>query len=54
MSRVLAGFSDGRADEGGVAGTPTLAGLKLAREKGWTAPGVSTSPTAGDSKEASK
>ncbi len=38
MSRVLAGFPDGRADEGGVAGAPTLAGLKLAREHGWTAP----------------
>jgi NADH-quinone oxidoreductase subunit E len=38
MSRVLAGFPDGRADEGGVAGEPTLAGLKLAREHGWTAP----------------
>ncbi len=38
MSRVLAGFPDGRAEEGGVAGAPTLAGLKLARENGWTAP----------------
>ncbi|GAA1716135.1 NADH-quinone oxidoreductase subunit NuoE [Isoptericola hypogeus] len=31
MSRVLAGFPDGRADEGGLAGEPTLAGLRLAR-----------------------
>ena len=31
MSRVLAGFPDGRADEGGGAGEPTLAGLRLAR-----------------------
>ena len=38
MSRVLAGFSDGRADEGVGAGAPTLAGTVLAREKGWTAP----------------
>ncbi|QAY64352.1 NADH-quinone oxidoreductase subunit NuoE [Xylanimonas allomyrinae] len=38
MSRVLAGFPDGRADEGGAAGEPTLAGLRLAREHGWTAP----------------
>ncbi|KGM12253.1 NADH-quinone oxidoreductase subunit NuoE [Cellulomonas bogoriensis] len=38
MSRVLAGFSDGRADEGPAAGEATLAGLRLAREKGWTAP----------------
>jgi len=40
MSRVLAGFSDGRADEGVGAGEPTLAGLRLAREHGWTAPGT--------------
>ncbi|MFI2489712.1 NADH-quinone oxidoreductase subunit NuoE [Promicromonospora kroppenstedtii] len=38
MSRVLAGFPDGRADEGTGAGEPTLAGLKVARERGWTAP----------------
>jgi NADH-quinone oxidoreductase subunit E len=38
MSRVLAGFPDGRGDEGGIAGAPTLAGLKLARNKGWKAP----------------
>ncbi|MFE7505248.1 NADH-quinone oxidoreductase subunit NuoE [Promicromonospora sp. NPDC057488] len=38
MSRVLAGFPDGRADEGTGAGEPTLAGLKIARERGWTAP----------------
>ena len=38
VSRVLAGFLDGRADEGVGAGGPSLAGLKLAREKGWTAP----------------
>lgn len=42
MSRVLAGFSDGRADEGVGAGEPTLAGLRLAREHDWTAPTAST------------
>jgi NADH-quinone oxidoreductase subunit E len=36
--RVLAGFPDGRADEGPAAGAPTLAGLRLARERGWAAP----------------
>jgi NADH-quinone oxidoreductase subunit E len=36
--RVLAGFNDGRADEGPGAGPETLAGLQLAREKGWRAP----------------
>lgn len=38
MSRVLAGFSDGRADEGVGAGPATLRGVELARQEGWTAP----------------
>ena len=38
VSRVLAGFSDGRADEGVGAGPATLVGLELARERGWAAP----------------
>jgi NADH-quinone oxidoreductase subunit E len=42
MSRVLAGFPDGRADEGVGAGEPSLAGLRLARERGWTAPAPAT------------
>ncbi|EYR63209.1 hypothetical protein N866_02175 [Actinotalea ferrariae CF5-4] len=41
MSRVLAGFPDGRADEGVGAGEPTLAGWRLAQEQGWEAPPVS-------------
>ena len=36
--RVLAGFPDDRADEGPAAGPSSLVGLKIAREKGWTAP----------------
>jgi len=36
--RVLAGFSDGLADQGPAAGPASLAGLRLAHEKGWTAP----------------
>jgi NADH-quinone oxidoreductase subunit E len=35
--RVLAGFPDDRADEGPAAGPASLAGLAIAREKGWTA-----------------
>ena len=35
--RVLAGFPDDRADEGPAAGPASLAGLAVAREKGWTA-----------------
>jgi NADH-quinone oxidoreductase subunit E len=36
--RVLAGFNDGLADEGPSAGPASLVGLKIARERGWTAP----------------
>ena len=36
--RVLAGFPDGQADEGPGAGEPSLVGLRLAKERGWTAP----------------
>jgi NADH-quinone oxidoreductase subunit E len=35
--RVLAGFPDGRANEGPSAGEASLLGLKIARERGWTA-----------------
>lgn len=52
MSRVLAGFPDGRADEGVGAGDRTLAGLRLAREKGWRAPAPSSGDTAGSGQEA--
>ncbi|WP_298454547.1 NADH-quinone oxidoreductase subunit NuoE [uncultured Cellulomonas sp.] len=38
MSRVLAGFPDGRADEGVGAGPATVRGTVLARERGWSAP----------------
>jgi NADH-quinone oxidoreductase subunit E len=40
MARVLAGFPDGRADEGPGAGDASLVGLRLAAEKGWSAPGA--------------
>jgi NADH-quinone oxidoreductase subunit E len=36
--RVLAGYPDGRVDEGPGAGPASLAGLALARESSWTAP----------------
>jgi NADH-quinone oxidoreductase subunit E len=38
VSRVLAGFPDGLADEGVGAGEASLRGLRLAKEHGWTAP----------------
>jgi NADH-quinone oxidoreductase subunit E len=40
MSRVLAGFDDGRADEGVGAAGASLEGLKLARKNGWAVAGL--------------
>ncbi len=40
MERVLAGFEDGRADEGSAGGDATMVGLRLSREKGWAAPAI--------------
>jgi len=39
-SRVLAGFYDGRADEGPAAGPESLLGLKYAKQRGDTAPAM--------------
>ena len=39
VSRVLAGFPDGLADEGVGAGPASLVGLRIAAEQGWVAPG---------------
>jgi NADH-quinone oxidoreductase subunit E len=36
--RVLAGFPDGRADEGPTAAGPSLLGLRIADQHGWQAP----------------
>ncbi len=38
VARVLAGFGDGRADEGVGAGQASLEGLQVAHAKGWRAP----------------
>ena len=46
--RVLAGFPDDRADEGPSAGPASLAGLQLARERGWRAPKPSSGAADGD------
>lgn len=43
VSRVLAGFHDGLADEGVGAGPASLEGLRVAHENNWTAPGSSAS-----------
>jgi NADH-quinone oxidoreductase subunit E len=38
VARVLAGFTDGRADEGVGAGPASLQGTLLAKKMGWSAP----------------
>src|SRR5699024_2330489 len=42
--RVLAGFPDGRAGEGPSGGAESLVGLRLADERGWSAPPAETEP----------
>jgi NADH-quinone oxidoreductase subunit E len=37
-SRILAGLPDGQATDGPTAGPADLLGLKIAKERGWTAP----------------
>ena len=44
--RVLAGFPDGRADEGPSAGPSSLVGREIARENNWTAPSADAKPAA--------
>ncbi|MEU0490736.1 NADH-quinone oxidoreductase subunit NuoE [Nocardiopsis sp. NPDC006139] len=53
-SRVLAGFDDGRAGEGVQAAGPSLAGLALARERGWTAPDPANLPRPAQGEEEAK
>jgi len=50
--RMLAGFDDGLADEGPAAGEPSLAGLKIARAKGWKAPAAPKTKPAGTARGA--
>jgi NADH-quinone oxidoreductase subunit E len=45
VERVLAGFPDGLAGEGPAAGPASLVGLELARERGDTAPPMTTAHT---------
>ncbi|PIE21093.1 MAG: NADH-quinone oxidoreductase subunit NuoE [Arachnia propionica] len=51
--RVLAGFDDGRADEGPSAGPASLTGLEIAHEKGWQAPDPDALPAAAAEEETS-
>lgn len=50
--RVLAGFPDGRANEGPSGGPPTLLGLGIARENNWAAPDPDNLPASAESEEA--
>ena len=43
--RVLAGFPDGRADEGPTSGPTSRLGLRIAAERGWSAPDPHDVPT---------
>ncbi|MGI8457263.1 MAG: NADH-quinone oxidoreductase subunit NuoE [Propionibacteriaceae bacterium] len=49
--RVLAGFPDGRADEGPSSGERSRLGLKIAAEHGWSAPAVPPRVTEDDTNE---
>lgn len=50
--RVLAGFPDGRANEGPSGGPATLLGLSIARENNWNAPDPANLPASEESEEA--
>lgn len=50
--RVLAGFPDGRADEGPSAGEASLRGLRIAQEQGWRAPTAAEVPAPTTEEEA--
>jgi NADH-quinone oxidoreductase subunit E len=53
--RVLAGFPDGKADEGVTAAGPSLLGLNIARERGWSAPAIRPEPVEeGDTEQEEK
>jgi NADH-quinone oxidoreductase subunit E len=46
-SRILAGLPDDQAADGPAAGPPDLVGLKIAQERGWTAPAADGSAEEG-------
>ncbi len=52
-SKVLAGFPDDQGADGSKAGDPTLAGLRIARERGWTPDGKTADGSAADSSPSS-
>ena len=52
--RVLAGFPDGRADEGPSAGEASLQGVRLAKQNGWKAPDPNILPAPAEPVEEEK
>jgi NADH-quinone oxidoreductase subunit E len=52
--RVLAGFPDGRADEGPTSGPTSQLGLRIAAERGWSAPDPDAIRTTDDGSEETK
>ncbi len=50
--RVLAGYPDGRSDEGPTAGEASLLGLRIAEENGWRAPDPDSVPAPAPEEEA--
>jgi len=46
-SRILAGFPDDQATAGHTAGRATLAGLRIAKEHGWTPESDDAAETSG-------
>jgi NADH-quinone oxidoreductase subunit E len=53
-SRILAGMPDDQATDGPVAGPEDLLGLKIAKERGWTAPDAGGETSARPAGEASR
>lgn len=52
--RVLAGYPDGRADEGPTAGPASVLGLDIAHEHNWSAPDPASIPAPAATEEAAK
>ena len=51
---MLAGFPDGRADEGPSAGEASLQGVRLAKQNGWQAPDPNDLPVPAEPVEEEK
>ena len=50
-AEILAGYPDGQAGDGPQAGEPSLAGLRLAKRHGWTAPAPAAGPASGEGQQ---